>query len=114
MRVIFLLLLIFSLAGCGGQRQALMKDKFPYYPPHIQHAINNNRVVEGMDQEQVYLSLGTTLCKSTSYYRGTQVEVWAYEPNAFTGKPLDGTYNCYRARQRVYFERGSVVGWDNM
>lgn len=112
--VIFLVLALF-LTGCGlAQRQALMRDKYPYYPEHIKKAIDGKYIVEGMDYEQVYLALGPTLCKSSSYYKGRYVEVWSYEPNPFTGKPSGGTYDCLRARQRVYFENGRVVGWDNM
>lgn len=113
--LLVLFVIILFLSGCGiAQRQAFMRDKYPYYPEHIKQAIDNGRVIEGMNQEQVYLSLGVTLCKSSAYYKGIQVEVWSYEPNAFTGKPSAGTYDCLRARQRVYFERDKVVGWDNM
>lgn len=109
------LFIILVLTGCGmAQRNALMRDKYPYYPEHIKNAINGKYIVEGMDQEQVYLALGLTTCKTTSYYKGRHVEVWSYEPNPFTGKPSAGTFDCLRATQRVYFEDGKVVGWDNM
>lgn len=110
-----ILLAAIFLLGCGlAQRQALMRDKYPYYPEHIKRAVDGGYIVEGMDQEQVYLALGVTFCKSSSYYKGRYVEVWSYQPNPFTGRPSAGTYDCLRARQRVYFENGRVVGWDNM
>ncbi len=109
-----IILLLFSI-GCGlAQRQALMRDKYPYYPDHIKQAINGRYIVEGMNQEQVYLAIGITLCKSSSYYKGRYAEVWSYQPEPFTGKPSGGTFDCLQARQRVYFENGRVVGWDNM
>lgn len=105
--------LIFS--GCGiAQRNALMRDKYPYYSDNIKKAISSGYLVEGMDQEQVFLSFGGTLCKSSSYYKGKNVEVWSYQPDGFTGRPAGGTYDCLRAVQRVYFEDGAVVGWDNI
>jgi hypothetical protein len=91
-----------------------MRDKYPYLPPQIKQAIDGGYIVEGMDTEQVSIALGVTLCHSRSYYKGNSVEVWAYEPNFFTGRPSAGTYHCPRATQRVYFENGLVVGWDNM
>lgn len=110
-----IVLAVIFLSGCGlAQRQALMMDKYPYYPEHVKRAIDGGYIVEGMDQEQVYLALGVTLCRSSSYYKGRTVEVWSYVPNPFTGRPSGGTYDCLRARQRVYFENGRVVGWDNM
>ena len=103
------------LAGCGiAQRNALMRDKYPYYPDNIKKAISGGNLVEGMDQEQVFLTFGGTLCKSSSYYKGKTVEVWSYQPDGFTGEPSGGTYDCLHAVQRVYFENGAVVGWDNI
>ena len=107
--------ILFLLNGCGiVQRNALMRDKYPYYSEHIKRAIDGKYIVEGMNQEQVYLSVGPTLCRSSSYYKGRQTETWNYQPNPFTGRPSGGTYDCIRATQRVYFENGLVVGWDNM
>jgi outer membrane protein assembly factor BamE len=108
-------LVVFFLSGCGlAQQRALMRDKYPFYPEHIKRAIDGGYIVEGMDQEQVYLALGVTSCSSSSYYKGRNVVVWSYTPNPFTGRPAGGTYDCLRANQRVYFENGRVVGWDNM
>jgi hypothetical protein len=115
MNKVFATTLIILLTGCGiAQRQALMRDRYPYYPEHIKRAIDESKIVEGMDSEQVYLAIGVTLCKSSSYYKGRSVEVWAYSPNPFTGRPSGGTYDCPRATQRIYFENGRVMGWDNM
>lgn len=111
---LFILVIIF-LSGCGiVQRQALMRDRYPYYPDHIKTAIDGKYIVEGMNQEQVYLAIGATLCKSSSYYKGGHTEVWLYQANPFTGKPAGGTYDCLRATIHIYFENGKVVGWDNM
>lgn len=111
---LFILVIIF-LSGCGiVQRQALMRDRYPYYPDHIKTAIDGKYIVEGMNQEQVYLAIGATLCKSSSYYKGSHTEVWLYQANPFTGKPAGGTYDCLRATIHIYFENGKVVGWDNM
>jgi hypothetical protein len=101
--------------ACGlAERQALMRERYPTYPPAVQEAITHGQVLEGMTPEQVYLAFGVTLCKQSSYYQGRQMLVWAYEPNPFTGRPAAGTYNCNRASQRIYFENGRVVGWDNL
>jgi len=102
------------LIGCGlAQRQQLMKDNFPNYSPEIQSAIQAGRVIEGMNKEQVYLAIGPKVCSSSSYYKGRQVEIWAYMSHPLTGKPMSG-YDCLKANKRVYFENGIVVGWDNM
>ncbi len=110
-----LLIITLFLVGCGiAQRNALMRDKYPYYSDNIKRAISGGYLVEGMDQEQVYLTFGPTLCRSSSYYKGKTVEVWSYQPNGLTGKPSGGTYDCLQAVQRVYFEEGRVIGWDNI
>jgi hypothetical protein len=114
-KISLLLLMSLFLINCGVvQRQALMRDKYPLYPDNIKKAIDNRYIIKGMNQTQVYLALGTTLCISSSYYKNKQIIVWAYSPDPITGKPMSGTFDCYRARQRVYFENREVVGWDNM
>jgi len=115
MKNIFFILTICSfLVGCvSAERQALMKDKYPYYPENIKQAIDRNLIVEGMNQEQVYLALGRTYCKSNQDYKGRNTEVWSYEPDSWTGRPM-GTWDCSQATQHVYFENGIVIGWDNM
>jgi len=114
--LIFLnLLIIVILSGCGAiQRHALMKNNYPSYPEEIRSAIDNGKIIMGMNKEQVYLSLGTTFCTQSANYKGSAVEVWAYHPNPFTGKPSAGTYDCRVASQKVIFENGIVVGWENL
>jgi len=108
-------LLFLFLIGCGlVQRQQLMRDNFPSYPPEMQSAIRAGRVIEGMNKEQVYLSIGLCECRTSSYYKGRQVDVWAWETHPLTGRPWAGSSDCWRANKRVYFENGIVVGWDNM
>lgn len=111
---LFLLVGLVFMMSCGlVERQQLMKDNFPHYPPEIQSAIRAGRVIEGMNQEQVHLALGLCQCRASSYYKGKQVNVWAYETHPITGRPW-GTSDCWRANKKVYFENGIVVGWDNM
>lgn len=90
-----------------------MRDRFPTYPLEIQGAIKNHQVIEGMDGEQVYLALGVTFCKSSSYYRGVMTEMWSYQLDPFTGRPAGGTFDCSKTRFHVHFVNGRVVGWSS-
>jgi len=47
-------------------------------PPEIQTAIKNKRVLEGMDREQVLLSLGRPVNKSRETKDGLELEDWIY------------------------------------
>lgn len=100
---VFLVTLSF-LAGCESERDRLMKDKYPSYPETIQRAIAKHYLMHGMNQEQVYLALGPTICKKTIEHKGRPVEVWLYPPG--------GRDPCQTAEFRVYFEKGAVSGWD--
>ncbi len=114
LKIVCLAVLLF-LAGCGYlQRQAIIREKFPHYPESIKRAIEEKRIVERMSQEQVFLALGVTLCRTNGYYNDRAVEIWAYEPDFASGQPVAGTFRCSKATQRVYFENGLVVGWENL
>lgn len=70
-KVCLLLFITVILTSCGViSRQRLMKYEYPYYPTHIQRAIDGGYIVEGMNINQVYLAIGDTMCKSNSYYKG--------------------------------------------
>lgn len=97
--VVSLLLLV----GCESERDRLMRDKYPAYPGNIKHAIDHDYVIQGMDQEQVYLAIGNPICKKTITYQHRHVEVWAYPPG--------GDDPCSTAEYRVYFENGVVTEW---
>lgn len=113
-KIILVLLISLFVVSCGlAYRQSLMKDKYPYYPVHIRQAIDQQKVIEGMDYEQVYLAIGLTWCKSRSYYKGKNTEVWVYQRDLFTGKPTLPD-NCNKGSIRIYFEDEKVVGWDNL
>ncbi len=110
-KISLLILFLILFLGCGiAQRNALMREKFPYYSQAIKKAIQEHYIIEGMNEEQVYLSLGLTLCTSSRYYKGKSTVVWSYQSDGLTGKPAGGTYDCARAYINVYFENGVVVG----
>jgi outer membrane protein assembly factor BamE len=98
------LLTVFGLVGCSSGRDRLMRDKYPTYPESIQHAIDRGYLVRGMDHDQVYLALGETICRKTIEHKGRPVEVWLFAPG--------GRDPCKTAEFRVYFEHGTVTGWD--
>jgi hypothetical protein len=103
------------LTSCGYmQRQKLMEEKYPKYPDEIKRAIDGGYLIEGMNKEQVYLALGTTLCVSSTTQSQIRVELWSYQPEIFSNKPTDGTFECHKASMRVYFVNGVVTRWDNM
>lgn len=95
---------LFFLTGCESAHDRLKKDKYSSYPEAIQRAIDKHYVVYGMNQEQVYLALGQTICKKTIEHNGRPVEVWLYPPG--------GRDPCNTAEFRVYFEKGVVSGWE--
>jgi outer membrane protein assembly factor BamE len=92
------------LAGCATDQDRLMKEQYPSYPDHIKRAIDENYLVPGMDQDQVYLTLGQPMCKKHAQRKGKQVEVWLYPPG--------GREPCLTAKHRVYFEQGRVTEWE--
>ncbi|MBI4959929.1 MAG: hypothetical protein HY915_10580 [Desulfovibrio sp.] len=97
-------LALFVLLGCATDRDRLMRDKYPSYPEPIKRAIDESYLVTGMDQEQVYLTLGPAMCKKQVQRKGKQVEVWLYPPG--------GREPCLTAKHRVYFEQGRLTEWE--
>jgi hypothetical protein len=113
-RFVFLLLLVLAgVSACGVARhQELMVTQYPSYPENIKLAIDMHQILKGMTFDQVTLSLGSTSCKSSAFYQGSYLETWYYEPNLITGNPI-GTAHCdYPMQLRVYFENGTVIGWE--
>jgi outer membrane protein assembly factor BamE len=95
------------LTGCFAdkERERLMKEQYPSYPELIKRAIDDGYVTRGMTYDQVYLALGPAYCRTPTYYQGKKVETWMYPPDE--GMP------CARARSRIYFENGQVIGWES-
>lgn len=100
-----LLILVALLAGCDAERQRLMRDEYPSYPERVRRAIDRESILRGMTEEQVYLSLGSPVCKKEIQYEGRPVQVWLYPPI--------GRDACITADFRVYFENGGVTRWDH-
>ncbi|MFM8551842.1 MAG: hypothetical protein ACKOCD_05935 [Nitrospiraceae bacterium] len=98
------LLTLFLLQGCATDRDRLMRDKYPSYPDSIKRAIDQEYLLVGMDQEQVYLTLGPAMCKKQVQRKDKQVEVWLYPPG--------GREPCLTAKHRVYFDQGRVTDWE--
>jgi hypothetical protein len=57
-----------------------------------------------MNQDQVYLALGSPVCKKDVDDEGRMVTVWLYPPI--------GRDACVTSAFRVYFEEGVVTTWD--
>jgi outer membrane protein assembly factor BamE len=93
-------------AGCGGEHDRLMKEKYSSYPAIIKHAIDRGYPIAGMDYDQVYLALGEPVCKKTIEPKGRPVEVWLFPPG--------GRDPCTTPNFRVYFENGLVTGWQDL
>lgn len=87
------------------ERRRLMKEEYPSYPERIRRAIDRNSVMRGMTEEQVYLALGSPVCKKDIQREGRPVRVWLYPPI--------GRDACITADFRVYFEGGQVITWDH-
>ncbi|MDE3018493.1 MAG: hypothetical protein KGO52_11800 [Nitrospirota bacterium] len=96
--------MLFWLVGCETERDRLMRDKYPAYSDNIKRAIGESYLLIGMDQEQVYLTLGPAMCKTQVQRKGKLVEVWLYPPG--------GRDPCVTAKHRVYFDRGRVTEWE--
>ena len=91
--------------GCEGEKDRLMKEKYPSYSDAVKHAINRGYVMREMDHEQVHLALGEPVCKRTIAHKDGPVEVWLFPPG--------GRDPCTTAEFRVYFENGLVTGWED-
>ena len=94
---------VLALIGCQSERDRLMKDRYSGYPAGIQRAIDRGALLRGMNQEQVFLSLGEPMCKKTIQQNDKPVEVWLYPPA--------GRNPCLDAETKVFFEDGVVSGW---
>ncbi len=98
------LLLALSIAACDGQRQRLMTEHYPSYPDSVRRSIDKGNILRGMTEDQVYLALGSPVCKKSVDDEGRSVTVWLYPPI--------GRDACVTSAFRVYFEQGAVTTWD--
>ncbi len=92
------------LTGCDLERGRLMTEEYASYPQGVQRVIDRGQIIRGMTQDQVYLALGTPVCKTERQDQGKPVQVWLYPPI--------GRDACVTAEFRVYFEKGVVTTWD--
>ena len=101
--------------GCGETRQeVLMRDHFPSYPQEIKDAIQGGYLVKGMDQDQVFLTLGPTPCVTARTEGGKTFASWAYKLDTATYKVVAPS-RCFESQHKpytVYFENGRVTQWD--
>jgi len=100
-----LLLLTFLLPACDGERQRLMTEQYPSYPDSVRRSIDRGNILRGMSEDQVYLALGSPVCKKNVDDEGRSVTVWLYPPI--------GRDACVTSDFRVYFEQGAVTTWDH-
>ena len=98
------IILTVSLSSCDGQRSRLMTEQYPSYPEGVRWAIDKGNILRGMTEDQVYLALGTPVCKKDVEDEGRTVTVWLYPPI--------GRNACITSAFRVYFEQGAVTTWD--
>jgi hypothetical protein len=95
--------------GCAEtERETLMKEKFSSYSEPIKQAITDGRVVKGMNQEQVYLAIGTTPCRDKRRMQGVMHETWMYNVESTGSRPVPAK-DCARANYHVMFEEGRVT-----
>lgn len=99
-----LFVLAAGLPGCDLEHHRLMKEQYPSYSEGIRRAIDRGNIMRGMNQDQVYLALGSPVCKKEIEDHGRLLQVWLYPPI--------GRDACITADFRVYFEEGVVVTWD--
>ncbi len=97
---------LFLVSACDATRERLMIERYPAYPENIKRAIDRGFLINGMDRDQVFLTLGEPVCKKTIQHHGRPVEVWLYPPG--------GKNPCITAEFRVYFEDGVVTGWQTV
>jgi hypothetical protein len=101
---ISVVLVVAVLSGCDSERSRLLKDAYPSYPDGIRRTIDRGTIMRGMTKDQVYLALGSPVCKTEIEDQGRPVQVWLYPPI--------GRDACMTADFRVYFEDGAVTTWD--
>jgi len=91
--------LIALLIGCGPSLQARKDYVEKHNRPHyIEEAILNEKVVTGMNKSDVKASFGNPDSINESYYQGGNAQTqWCYR---------GGNMLC------VYFENGTVTGWN--
>ena len=109
MRFRYMLLIAWAvplLSGCDLERSRLMKDEYPSYSDGMRRIIDQGAVMRGMTQDQVYLALGSPVCKKQVQDQGRRMEAWLYPPI--------GRDACITADFRVYFENGVVTTWDRV
>jgi hypothetical protein len=92
------------MSGCSSERSRLLHEEYPSYSEGVRWAIDRGRVQRGMSQNQVYLALGSPVCKKGVDEKGRILTVWLYPPI--------GRDPCVTADFRVYFEAGVVTTWD--
>ncbi len=93
------------LSGCDSERSRLLKEQYPSYSEGVRRTINRGTILRGMKQDQVYLALGSPVCRTQIQDEGRPVQVWLYPPI--------GRDACITADFRVYFEEGVVTTWDH-
>ncbi len=99
-----LFLVAMALPGCDTERHRLLTQEYPSYPEGVRWAIDKGNILRGMTEDQVYLALGSPVCKKDVVDEGRTVTVWLYPPI--------GRNACITSAFRVYFERGAVTTWD--
>lgn len=100
-----LFIVVAVLSGCDTERHRLMTDQYPSYPDGVRRTIDRGTIMRGMTKDQVYLALGSPVCKTEIRDQGRVVQVWLYPPI--------GRDACITADFRVYFEDGAVTTWDH-
>jgi hypothetical protein len=100
-----LCLIAVGFSGCASERSRLLKEEYPSYPEGVRRTIDRGTIIRGMNQDQVFLALGSPVCKTEIQDQGRAVQVWLYPPI--------GRDACVTADFRVYFEEGVVTTWDH-